>query len=126
MANQAAMKSTSAKFRNSNESKARMQQVVSDIQQKIKGGKLDIVVGTHQHNDHVSGFVHAEAQFKQMGIEQVWLSWLDNPRNKQATRIGDSHLELKKAIVDASAKMEKLAKSRSGRLGATPAAKKLI
>lgn len=112
-------------FRNSNESKARMQQVVGDIQQKIKGGKLDIVVGTHQHNDHVSGFVHAEAQFKQMGIEQVWLSWLDNPRNKQATRIGDSHLELKKAIVDASAKMEKLAKSRSGRLGATPAAKKL-
>ncbi len=108
-------------FRNSKESKARMQQIVSDIQQKVKGGKLDVVVGTHQHNDHVSGFVHAEAIFKQIGVEQVWLSWLDNPRSKQATRIGDSHLELRKAIMQASAKMEKLAKSRGQ--GAT--AKKL-
>lgn len=112
-------------FRNGHESKAQLREVVEDIQRKVKGGKLDVVVGTHQHNDHVSGFVHAEDLFKQINIEQVWLSWLDNPRNKQATRIGDSHLELKKAIMTASSKMESLAKTKTGRLAATPAAKKM-
>ncbi|HEU5165185.1 MAG TPA: hypothetical protein VFU29_06575, partial [Chitinophagaceae bacterium] len=48
--------------------------------------KLDVVVGTHQHNDHVSGFVHCENQFKDI-IDQVWLSWLDDPDNKLAQQI---------------------------------------
>lgn len=112
-------------FRNGNESKARLKEIAKDIQSKVKGGKLDIVVGTHQHNDHVSGFVHAEDVFQQIGIEQVWLSWLDNPRNKQASRIGQSHLELRKKIMDASSKMESLAKTKSGRLASNPAAKKM-
>lgn len=112
-------------FRNSNDSKLRLRQIAEDIQRKTNGGNLDVVVGTHQHNDHISGFVHAEDIFKQMNIQQVWLSWLDNPRNKQATRIGDNHAKLKKAIVSASEKMASLSKTSTGRQASTPMAKKM-
>lgn len=113
-------------FRNGGESIKRMRLIAEDIQRKLKGGKLDIVVGTHQHNDHVSGFVHAEDLFKSIQVEQVWLSWLDNPRNKQSTAIGESHLELRKAIVKASDKMLQMAKTKSGRVAGTPAARKMM
>ena len=52
----------------------------------LKGKKLDVVVGTHQHNDHLSGFVHCEKQFTGM-IDQAWLSWLDDPKDSLARSI---------------------------------------
>jgi beta-lactamase superfamily II metal-dependent hydrolase len=113
-------------FRNGKESKKRMREIVGDIQSKIKGGKLDVVVGTHQHNDHVSGFVHAEDIFREIGVEQVWLPWLDNPRNKQASRIQENHLQLRKQIVEASHRLAAAAKNKSGRIGTDPEARKMM
>ncbi|MBL7856349.1 MAG: MBL fold metallo-hydrolase [Cyclobacteriaceae bacterium] len=102
-------------FRNGKGSQDRMRQIVSDIKDKqLKGAKLDVVVATHQHNDHVSGFVHAEDLFTAIGIEQVWLSWLDNPKNKQAVNIGANHLELRKSLKQASEKLDELSKNKSG------------
>jgi beta-lactamase superfamily II metal-dependent hydrolase len=97
-------------FRNSNSSITRLNKIAEDIQKQVSknNGQLDVVVGTHQHNDHVSGFVHAESVFKNIPIENVWLSWLDDPKNKQAQKIGQSHLELRKALMQASAKMSSL------------------
>ena len=59
-------------FRNSSESIARLKQIASEIKKTLNGKSLDVVVGTHQHNDHVSGFVHCEKQFREIGVEQVW------------------------------------------------------
>jgi beta-lactamase superfamily II metal-dependent hydrolase len=81
-------------FRNSGKSIARLNAIVADIQRELGGAKLDVVVGTHQHNDHLSGFVHCEAAFKQMGVEQVWLSWLDDPADALARGIGKQHNHL--------------------------------
>jgi beta-lactamase superfamily II metal-dependent hydrolase len=112
-------------FRNSDKSAARLQEITRDIKKQVKDGKLDIVVGTHQHNDHVSGFVHAEEIFREIGVGQVWLSWLDNPRNKQATRIGESHLELRKSLKSASDKLQALSKTQKKKKGTTPSARKM-
>jgi len=76
-------------FRNGGPSIKRMKEVAEDIQQQLNGAKLDVVVGTHQHNDHLSGFVHAKKTFESISPEQVWLSWLDNPKDKQAVKIGE-------------------------------------
>lgn len=75
-------------FRNSERSKERLKQVVADINSQLKGGRLDVVIGTHQHNDHLNGFAHEEAAFRSMNIDQVWLSWLDNPDDRLALKIG--------------------------------------
>jgi len=81
-------------FRNGAESKARIKSVVANIQQQLGEHKLNAVVGTHQHNDHLSGFVHAEKEFKKMSIDQVWLSWLDNPDDQKAVKIGKEYNNL--------------------------------
>jgi hypothetical protein len=78
-------------FRNSKESINRMKEVAADIKKQIGNAPLDIIAGTHQHNDHLSGFVHAQKIFESMKPEQVWLSWLDNPADKQARQIGKDY-----------------------------------
>ncbi len=97
-------------FRNGDKSEKRIRKIVTNIQDEIgkNGKKLHIVAGTHQHNDHVSGFVHARDIFENIPIEQVWLSWLDNPRSKVAARIEQDHLGLRRSLHEASTKMKEL------------------
>ena len=57
-------------FRNSAVSKSHLGKVAAQIKADLKGAKLDVVVGTHQHNDHLSGFVHCEKEFREIGVEQ--------------------------------------------------------
>jgi glyoxylase-like metal-dependent hydrolase (beta-lactamase superfamily II) len=73
-------------FRNSEKSKTHIKAVVDNIREELQGKKLDVVVGTHQHNDHMSGFAHCKEDFSKM-VEQVWLSWLDDPKDPFARRI---------------------------------------
>ena len=80
-------------FRNSANSKTRLNTVVTKIKSQLKSGRLDIVVGTHQHNDHLSGYEHAKDQFKD-SIDKVWLSWLDDPNDPLANQIAADHKNL--------------------------------
>jgi hypothetical protein len=66
----------------------RLRKVAAAIADDLQGAPIDVVVATHQHNDHVSGFVHCEQAFRNMGVGQVWLSWLDDPKDKTAQKIG--------------------------------------
>jgi len=92
-------------FRNSAQSKAKLTAIAQDIQQELGGASLDVVVGTHQHNDHLSGFVHAESTFKAMGVDQVWLSWMDDPADALARRIGSEYKNLAHALTAAHKKL---------------------
>lgn len=85
-------------FRNSGASKKRLQAIVADLAQRLNGKGLDLVIGTHQHNDHLSGFVHCENELRDIGVKQVWLSWLDDPRSRLARRIADDHATLRVAL----------------------------
>jgi Metallo-beta-lactamase superfamily len=81
-------------FRNTAASVKQLEKITRAIAAELAGAPLDVVVGTHQHNDHLSGFVHCEAAFRNMGVGQVWLSWLDNPSDKRAQTIGKAHHNL--------------------------------
>jgi glyoxylase-like metal-dependent hydrolase (beta-lactamase superfamily II) len=92
-------------FRNSSASVKQLDKVTGAIVKELAGAPLDVVVGTHQHNDHVSGFVHCEKTFRKMNIGQVWLSWLDNPADRKARAIGDAHTSLLMALQAARANL---------------------
>lgn len=81
-------------FRNSKASADRIKEITAAIGKDLAGAPLDVVVGTHQHNDHVSGFVHGRKDFEKIKIKQVWLSWLDDPADATARKIGDDHKNL--------------------------------
>ena len=85
-------------FRNGAPSVKRLRQITGDVARELNGAPLDVVVGTHQHNDHVNGFLHCETEFRNIGVEQVWLSWLDNPRDRTARRFGDEHNNLRAQV----------------------------
>src|SRR4051812_13312600 len=53
-------------FRNSGDSIKRLEAITAEIKTALGGKPLDVVVGTHQHNDHLSGFVHCESAFREM------------------------------------------------------------
>jgi hypothetical protein len=101
-------------FRNGGESIRRLKEITTLIAGELNGKELDVVVGTHQHNDHVSGFVHCEREFASMGVNEVWLSWLDDPRDRSARRIGDDFNNLRAQLTAAAQSLQKA--TESGRL----------
>ncbi|HWD29650.1 MAG TPA: hypothetical protein VG387_20930 [Rhizomicrobium sp.] len=48
------------------------------------GNKLALLIMTHRHADHISGFGSCAAIFKQFEVERVWMSWFEEPTNKAA------------------------------------------
>ena len=59
---------------------ARLPLIAADVMAET-GGKLDVVAATHRHWDHVCGFGKAPAFAT--AIDQVWLSWIENPHDPQ-------------------------------------------
>lgn len=100
-------------FRNSKASQARLKKIVADIAKETGEHPLNVVVGTHQHNDHVSGFIHCEDELKAIGVQQVWLPWLDDPQDPAAVEIGREHNNLKVALHSARDKLRALAGSQT-------------
>lgn len=100
-------------FRNGSPSIKRLQRVTTAIGAALNGQPIDVVVGTHQHNDHVSGFVHCENAFKTIGVRQVWLSWLDDPLDPKARQIGEDHHNLRVTLATARDQLRTVVGRRS-------------
>lgn len=49
--------------------------------------RLDLVVATHEHKDHLSGFNQAREVFDRMDIGGVWMGWTEDPEDKEAQRL---------------------------------------
>jgi len=45
--------------------------------------RLDAVVGTHEHWDHISGFHQAEDLFRKFDVGEIWFAWTENPADPQ-------------------------------------------
>lgn len=101
-------------FRNSTASKTRLAEVVKDIRARLDGARLDVIAGTHQHNDHLSGFVHCEAALREIGVDRVWLSWLDDDRDPVARSVGSDSKRLRLALSIAREQLRRMASSKRG------------
>jgi hypothetical protein len=62
---------------------ARIRKVAENIVAET-GGKLDAVVGTHEHWDHLSGFFHAADIFKSCRAQAIWCAWTENQQDPTA------------------------------------------
>lgn len=58
------------------------------------GGKLAVVIGTHAHQDHLSGFAKCATQFRGCSVKEVWLPWTEDPNDQTAARLKAKHLAL--------------------------------
>jgi len=54
---------------------------VEDIA-KTCDGQIDLLLVTHQHEDHLSGFNLARPVFDKLTVKEVWMSWVEDPSDK--------------------------------------------
>jgi hypothetical protein len=45
------------------------------------GGEIDLLVVTHEHWDHLSGFIQAQDSFDKLTVHEVWLGWTEDNRD---------------------------------------------
>jgi hypothetical protein len=67
-----------------------MRAIVSDIRKSTQDnsipagsdgepkGHLDLLIITHEHWDHLSGFVQAETEWNEIEVEALWTAWTEN------------------------------------------------
>ena len=72
------------------DSKETMTNVVQDVLERT-GRKLDVLVVTHQHWDHVSGFAQASDLFGKLEVGEVWLAWTEDPNDPLAKDLREKH-----------------------------------
>ncbi len=61
-----------------------IQSIAEDIRDTLAGEPIDVLVVTHEHWDHVSGFWTARDVFKDIRIRDVWMAWTENPDDQMA------------------------------------------
>lgn len=50
---------------------------VEDIRTTVNG-KLDLLIVTHEHEDHISGFNLARPVFDAISVKETWMSWVED------------------------------------------------
>lgn len=53
------------------------------------GPRIDVVVCTHRHQDHVRGFELAD-EWAKVTVGEVWMPWTEDPNDKEATAIREA------------------------------------
>ncbi len=71
--------------------------VAEHVLQTIGTGKLAVVIATHEHQDHLSGF-NGPMQQLQGKVEQVWLAWTENPQDPLAQALAKNRRDLGEAL----------------------------
>jgi hypothetical protein len=68
---------------------------IDDIVDNIKaatGGRLDLVVVTHEHQDHVNGFwKEQDPYFEDFKIGAAWFAWTEDPEDDLANELRRRH-----------------------------------
>jgi hypothetical protein len=88
----------------------KLHDAVDDIS-KVTGGKIDLLVLTHQHWDHVSGFTQAKDAIAKWNVAQVWTAWTEDPRDPLANKLRAERQKTEDAL--------RMAVNRLNELGAT-------
>lgn len=90
-----------------------IQQCVKDIRKNIVDDTLDLVIVTHEHLDHVSGFNQARSIFDEITFRQVWMSWAEDSTDPVAKKLKKEKGKKIAALKNLVAKNLKKLKSRS-------------
>lgn len=60
--------------------------------------RLDAVIASHQHWDHLSAFIDAKDIFKGCSIGEVWMAWTENPADPLAKRLAQKAKKTQMAL----------------------------
>lgn len=84
---------------------ARIREIAEDIRHAT-GDHLDVLVATHEHYDHLSGFDSARAIFDAIPVDEIWMAWTEDLNNPLANRLRQKHALARYALSEAIKKLE--------------------
>lgn len=74
------------------------------------GGKLDLLVITHEHKDHVYGFEACKAIFTEnFDIDRIWMGWTENEKSRTVKKWQKDYGDKKKALALVSQSLNEIA-----------------
>jgi hypothetical protein len=85
---------------------------MADVAQDIcvtTGKRLALLIATHEHLDHLSGFNSQRDAFDSLDVGHVWVAWTEDPSDKLAKKLQKYSGDLKMAALAASQALEKAA-----------------
>ncbi len=88
----------------------KMIEVATNIK-KVTDNKIDVLIATHEHWDHLSGFLQAQNIFDDMTINDIWMAWTEDPKDSFAKKLKTSQKNKLKAVALAYDKLKKQATS---------------
>jgi len=62
-----------------------VEQIIDDVKDEDGVPRIDIIVCTHRHQDHVSGF--SNRRWDEVEVSEVWMPWTEDPRDPAARAI---------------------------------------
>jgi len=92
-----------------------MTQVAQDIEHTT-GGHVDVLVATHEHWDHLSGFVQALADLRKITFGEVWLSWAEDPNDPDAKALLDGRRQALRALALSATHLQMLGADASAEI----------
>lgn len=84
---------------------ATMKSIASSIH-AATGGRVDVLVITHEHYDHVCGFKFAEQELRRISFGRVWLAWTQDPKDSLAKSLHEEYGQQLKALRAAAVKLK--------------------
>lgn len=88
--------------------KDQINRIVADIAETLKNAdgkmKLDVLVVTHEHYDHISGFSLASQVWQDPNLEigNLWMAWTEDERDEDAALLKSQLGSAKQAVVRAA------------------------
>jgi beta-lactamase superfamily II metal-dependent hydrolase len=81
-----------------------MTKVVQNILD-VTGGRLNLLVITHEHWDHLSGFVQAADLFRKLTVDEIWFAWTEDPDDLLAKQLREERQSIRLALGMAQTRM---------------------
>lgn len=79
----------------------KIQQIVDHIGEST-GNRLDLMVVTHEHQDHCNGiWKKNDPYFRNLEIEEAWLAWTESDTDPKAIEIRKRHKDVLVGLVEA-------------------------
>lgn len=85
--------------------------IIGDVTDSDDVARIDIVIGTHRHQDHVSGF--DDERWGKVRVGEVWMPWTEDPRDAEGRRIRETQSRTARHLALASAALAAAAPSAS-------------
>lgn len=73
--------------------------IIKDLEDDDGTPRVDVLVVTHRHKDHVSGF--AIGGWERVEVKEIWMPWTEHPTDPAARRIRDAQTRLAVALTAA-------------------------